>query len=183
MKRILERLVWIIAILFVSFLTWQIRGCRNTHQTHPNLPDTIIVSNPDYLLNPSLVWRIGHKRLPPIWERAGYYQPWMADIWHILSVEFEDGGIRVTSLHEQDVRVQFFHDGSVYGTTDGVVVVQDRFSNPFHWTGILVGCQCSYSEQLAINPYIETGLTAWRVTGIIGATNEAVYGKIGVRLW
>lgn len=116
------------------------------------------------LENPSLWWRLGHKRINPAWERPVKYEEWMGTSQNAVRIIVDSGNdIRIISLRDKNVKEQSFPYGESFTWQDGVLF-SNRFSNPFHWTGILISGQYSFIPEQVFSPSVETGIIVKRIT-------------------
>jgi len=196
MKYIIERIGWFLLIAIIGFACWNFgKWIGASHNRLPDLDKPIFVNTPypleypRYIENPTFIDRIKWKTKRPYIIMPSDSIKDIGDYWLALSLTKKKDKVQVVCVKNDSFFVQKFqYVGQDFTWWAGKTymesyIVEHRFGNPFHWTGLLVGCTCSYSEQLVINPYIETGLTAWRISTLIGATNQAVYVKGTIRLW
>jgi len=176
----------------VGFVVWNVKDCSWSLRTWNNIKEPIVLRDTTYQVEYkdklSFIDRIKYREVEPDTVILPLWQQWMsANKWTALSVIKIDDRMSITLIRDDSVNVEIYHNipNSFYffGTEQGALVYYHRFRNPFRWTGILIGCEMSYSDRLKYSPYIETGLTISRFGILVGTTNEKIYTKAQVRLW
>lgn len=193
MRYFMERVGWFGFVLLAGFMMWQLRGCMGsrlpaTTETY-FVNDTVSVEYPRYIEKPTFIDKIKWKTKRPYVIMPAEPIEDIDNFWLAYSVSKNGDMFKVVCTKNDSVMVQSFKGvgdrftwwaGKTYMES---YIIEHRFSNPFHWTGVLVGGQCSYSDRAILKPYIETGVSVGRVSVLTGTTNQEVYLKGQVRLW
>lgn len=111
---------------------------------------------------------------------------WMTQVWTFPSVVYRNDVLKFQVVREdttypvmaENIPPNF----ELHGTPTGYVLFHPRWRNTTNWKGIIVGGEYSITDKTII-PYLETGISVWRLEVITGADKDRIYVKTGVRLW
>ena len=113
------------------------------------------------------------------------YQIWMDSVWSALKLKKRGDVCSLWIKKEKEVLI-YEHTGipddfTFVGLEEGHAILHGRFSNPFSWTGVVIGSRIYYDR--TVIPYIQTGIRIKRVTIEAGIDKNSVYGDLNFRLW
>lgn len=177
---------WIVTIWFVFTLTkwWSYRNYRLPQHGTVFVGDTLHITQ--YKDRLSIIEKIKWKTAKPETVWVAHYEPWMDSVHCALSLERKGDRVKVVMKKNKDVFSYTYRCNANrwkwYGTEQGGKLIQQRWKNPLHWKGIMIGGEYGLSNRTVV-PYIETGISVWKLEFIAGINKEKIYGKIGGRLW
>ncbi len=199
----LSRNIGIAIILLVMFFVW---GRLNSWWTARNysfeMPifktDTLKFYYPTEIDKPSLWDKFKTKKktpdviqpveFPDFWYKEGK-EITTDSLWRAITLTKNKDRVRVVVVKNDSVYAHTFcgvKDDFIWWASDNYYegyILQTRFDNPIRWSGILIGCQLGYSDNVVILPYVKTGVNISRLTVYAGADREKIFMEGSFRLW